>query len=58
MLSIRVAGVGEEYERLLTTKLTNGDERMVLFSISENKIFLWINLLAMSTIFFNLILTC
>lgn len=60
MLFIRVAGVGEECEKLLTTKLTNGeggpvDERMVLFSISENKIFLSINLLAMST---NLILTC
>lgn len=60
MLFIRVAGVEEESEKLLTTKLTNGecgplDERMVLFSISENKIFLSINLLAMST---NLILAC
>lgn len=47
MLFIWVVGVGEEYERLLMIKLINGDERMVLFFIFENKIFLWINLFVM-----------
>lgn len=58
MLFIWVVGVGEEYERLLMIKLINGDERMVLFFIFENKIFLWINLFVMLIIFFNLILIC
>lgn len=58
MLFIWVVGVGEECERLLMIKLINGDERMVLFFIFENKIFLWINLFVMLIIFFNLILIC
>lgn len=58
MLFIWVVGEGEECERLLMIKLINGDERMVLFFIFENKIFLWINLFVMLIIFFNLILIC
>lgn len=51
MLFIWVVGVGEECERLLMIKLINGDERMVLFFIFENKIFWWINLFVMLIIF-------
>lgn len=47
MLFIWVVGVGEECERLLMIKLINGDERMVLFFIFENKIFWWIKLFVM-----------